>query len=99
MGSEAFEVTEQDIAEDHCYLFVRQAQGIQCHGKMDTKLIVRPATLVSKSHQKLTQTIMQKHKKEKRIKLVAVKMDPEREKREREHVMASTCCDSQCYAG
>jgi len=85
VGSEAYDVTVQDISQDNNYLFVRQKQFIKCHGNFQSKLIFRPSSLGSKSHQKLTSS-MQRHKKERRIKLHVPTVDPEVEKAEKERV-------------
>lgn len=82
-----YDVTVQDISQDNNNLYVRQKGFIRCHGKLDSKMIFRPSSLVSKSHQKLTTSIVQRHKKEKRIKLVKVEVDPEKELEKAEKVV------------
>jgi len=80
VGNEGYDVTQQDISQDNNYLFVKQTQLHKCHGKLDSKLIFRPTSLGSKTHQKLTETIVQRHRKNKKIKLVTIEKDPEKEK-------------------
>jgi len=79
VGKESYDVAEQrDSSMNANYLFVRQNKFIQCHGKFDSKLIFRPSSLGSESHEKLSATIAAKHKREKKIKMVTTKEDPEK---------------------
>jgi len=86
VGSEVYDVATQDISQENNYLFVRQKQFIKCHGTFESKLNFRPYSLGSKSHQKLTNSIVQRHKKERKIKLHIPQIDPEFDKQRKEQV-------------
>ena len=47
----------------------------------------RPASLVSKTHVKLTASVGQRHKKERKIKIVHADVDPDKDKAEKEKVI------------
>jgi hypothetical protein len=87
IGNEVYDVSSQDISQDSNYLFAKQKQFIKCHGQLESKFVFRPSSLRSKTHQLLTNAIVQRHKKEKRIKFVTTDEDPESAKRRREKVI------------
>lgn len=81
VGKEAYDVSESDFALDyHNYLFVKHRDFIQCQGAFDRKLVFRPHSLGGAAHQKLSNAIVNRHKKQTKIKVVATNADPELEK-------------------
>jgi len=77
-----------DISKDPFHIFARQTGLIQCHGKLNSKLFVRPTTVHSKSHQKLTLAVVKHTKKQARkIRMVDISQkDPEQLKKEQEEL-------------
>jgi RNA polymerase-associated protein LEO1 len=88
IGSEVFDIFTEDF-QAPSYLFVRQGKIVGCETQLQTKIQMKPASLSSLSHQKLTQNIKMKHTKEKKVRLIESLPDPEvdREKREAEQTL------------
>eukprot|EP01116_Phalansterium_solitarium_P024734 TRINITY_DN9146_c0_g2_i1.p2 TRINITY_DN9146_c0_g2~~TRINITY_DN9146_c0_g2_i1.p2 ORF type:complete len:580 (+),score=291.81 TRINITY_DN9146_c0_g2_i1:3332-5071(+) len=85
VGAESYDVHQQACEPDEVgYAFVRQKQFIKCHGRFGSKLILRPTSLASKSHQALSTMAAQQARKERKVKLVSTEVDPEQDKLRRE---------------
>lgn len=64
-------------------------------GRLNHKLIVRPTNIASsKAHQRLTASVVQRHKREKKIKIVVTEADPELDKQKKEQVSLLLCYHS-----
>lgn len=86
VGGELYDVTAQDTSKESNYLFVRQNKYMKCQGQFVQKLTFQPFSLGSKSHKKLTNSVLQRHKKERKIKIVTTDVDPESDKLRKEKV-------------
>jgi len=86
LGNEILDVSIHDLSNDHLYLFARQKGFIQCQAKLASKMVIRPSSIRSKLHQKLTKTLASQSKKESRVKLVTTIVDPELDKAQKEKV-------------
>eukprot|EP01132_Coremiostelium_polycephalum_P008254 gene8254-10142_t len=86
IGSEVLEVREQELGGDHFYVYSSQDSFIECEGKIDSRMNIRPTDIRSKVHQRLSESIAGRTKKVSKIKSIQTTMDPEKEKELREKV-------------
>eukprot|EP01119_Soliformovum_irregulare_P010784 TRINITY_DN265_c0_g3_i1.p1 TRINITY_DN265_c0_g3~~TRINITY_DN265_c0_g3_i1.p1 ORF type:complete len:460 (+),score=108.30 TRINITY_DN265_c0_g3_i1:38-1381(+) len=80
VGSEVFMMKQQPIESDHYYMFARQKGFIQSQGQYMHRLLIQQSSLGSKSHQSLTNSIMKRHQKNKKISFLSSLENPEAEK-------------------
>ena len=90
LGKECFDVESRPLVQEHAYVYAHHKEDgfLQCHGKLHEKITFRPTSTQSVVHKKLTAAIVEKHQKEKKIKMVVTKKDPERMKMEMENIEA-----------
>ena len=86
LGNELFEVQQKPLDDEYVYLFSqhRKIGFIEAEARFRHKMTFRPHSMQSETHKKLTKAIVERHHKEKRIKIVVTEKDPERIKQEME---------------
>jgi len=84
LGNEMLDLTLQDLGSEHLFLYVKQRKFLQCQAQLKSKMNIRPTSLNSRLHQKLTLNMAEKSQKNIKVKLVATTVDPEVEKAQRE---------------
>ncbi|PRP88886.1 hypothetical protein PROFUN_00354 [Planoprotostelium fungivorum] len=77
IGNEAYDMEQHD---SHDFIYVRQNRFIKCHGQLSGNIIFKPSSLDSKSHRKLTNAIASRQKKERLVKIINTKQDPDKAK-------------------
>ena len=82
IGDDALELQERDTgANEEAYLYVRQPGLMQAKQRLSKKITFKPATLESKTHERLTKAIDKKHGyRGSRTMAYATNVDPEKEK-------------------
>lgn len=91
VGGEIFDIAYKSLLDEKQYLVMETASGTEwvCQGKLDQGISLRPATLKSITHKKLTATMLNAHaKKVNRIKMVHRLHNPEQAKKEAEKLEA-----------
>jgi RNA polymerase-associated protein LEO1 len=90
LGKECFDMESRSLGQEHVYVYAHHKKDglIQCQGKFQERITFRPTSTQSEAHKKLTAAIVEKHQKEKKIKMVVTKKDPEKMKLEMEHLEA-----------
>ena len=84
IGDEVLNVAQVPMEHDNSHLFVRSAGLLRSQAQFRHKLVVRPASLQSKSHALLSASVDKKHLKPTRMRHTVTTRDPEVEKAERE---------------
>ncbi|EGG23134.1 RNA polymerase II complex component [Cavenderia fasciculata] len=88
IGNEALEVKEHELAGDQFYVYNKQDNFIECEGKVDSKIAIRPTKVRSKAHMRLRESIASRTQKSAKIKSIVTTVDPEKEKVQRERAEA-----------
>jgi RNA polymerase-associated protein LEO1 len=88
LGQECFDVPVKSLQEQHQYLYlVHRAQGsFEAQKHMTAMMGFRPTSTSSRTHKKLTATVLAKHQRTFKTKIVHAYHDPEAAKREAEKV-------------
>jgi len=84
----AQQIEHQKAQRSSTQLFLRhKGSNLECHGVLHKKLTFQPASIDSKTHRALTKHIAQAHTgKERKIKMTATTVNPEKEKLEKEKI-------------
>ncbi|RUO96745.1 Leo1-like protein-domain-containing protein [Jimgerdemannia flammicorona] len=88
IGQELFDVTQNDIRDQHTYLLAHQKAGgiLESHLQLTHSAAFKPADIKGVTHRNLTAVIADKHTKKVRTKMFVTEKDPEIMKQEAEHV-------------
>jgi len=84
LGNETLDMTMHDLAAEHLYLYARQPGFLHSQGRLNKKVVIRPASLDNKFHQKLSMSLAERNQKISKVKLVTTITDPEQEKAAKE---------------
>eukprot|EP00026_Physarum_polycephalum_P008496 Phypoly_transcript_08584.p1 GENE.Phypoly_transcript_08584~~Phypoly_transcript_08584.p1 ORF type:complete len:485 (+),score=154.58 Phypoly_transcript_08584:54-1457(+) len=84
LGNELLDMTMHDLHAEHLYLYARQPGFLHSQGRLNKKVVIRPASLDNKLHQKLSMSLAERNQKVSKVKLVTTTADPEVEKARRE---------------
>ncbi|EFA80186.1 RNA polymerase II complex component [Heterostelium album PN500] len=88
IGNEVLEVKEHELGGDHIYIYSSQDGFLECEGKLDSRLNIRPTDITSKVHRRLAESATSRSKKVGRIKTIQTTIDPEKDKEAKERFEA-----------
>lgn len=99
VGDEIMNVKEIDVSGDHSFLFARHSNLIQGEGRLDRKLVFRPASLKSESHRRLAKIVEKHHStRQQRVRAMATVVDPKKAKAEIEKAEEARIRDKERLA-
>lgn len=88
LGQECFDCNLTSLGDQHQYLYQRDPNStvLQARTKLCRSLVMRPYGMGSRTHKKLTATVLQRHKKTTKTKSYSLIADPEAAKQQAEKV-------------
>jgi RNA polymerase-associated protein LEO1 len=88
LGQECFDCNLTKLGDQYQYLYLRDPQStvLQARTKLQQSMVMRPYGTGSRTHKKLTATVLQRHKKTTKTKSYSLIADPEAAKQQAERV-------------
>jgi len=100
VGDEVLDAKEIDVTGDNTFLCVRHSNLIQGQGRLNTKMVFRPASLSSSTHRRLAAVVDRHHKpRQQRVRATTTVVDPNKEKEAREKAVEDRIKAKEKLAG